>query len=272
VSTDDSTLGSTRAEAERLVAAALGAVSTALHGMEVNRQLRAFAEQMLSDDRVRDLTAGLGGFMSGGAMSGGSAAADGAGSPGSDGAGAGSPGTDGAGAGSPGTDGAGAGWPRFATGSADCCVCPVCRLIAALRNPSPEFAERLASAAGDLAVGLAGLLRALGGVLAAPGHGSAGDPWRSATAGGSTSHGDPTGASASSGRGGTQTASAPSGGPYQGTAPNRTADDVSDSPTPERPDTARKPVAKKAAKRAVHKVPGGVAGGRRGRVPGGGTA
>jgi hypothetical protein len=252
VSTDDSTLGSTRAEAERLVAAAFGAVSTALHGMEVNRQLRAFAEQMLSDDRVRDLTAGLGGFMSGGAMSGGSAAADGAGAPG--------------------TDGAGAGWPRFATGSPDCCVCPVCRLIAALRNPSPEFAERLASAAGDLAVGLAGLLRALGGVLAAPGHGSAGDPWRSATAGGSTSHSDPTGASASSGRGGTQTASAPSGDPHPGTGPSPATDDVSDSPTPERPDTARKPVAKKAAKRAVHKVPGGVAGGRRGRVPGGGTA
>ncbi|WP_258402482.1 hypothetical protein, partial [Micromonospora saelicesensis] len=54
----------------------------------------------------------------------------------------------------PGTGGA------FATGSAECCVCPVCRGIAALRDPSPEFAERLATGAGDLAAGVASLLRA----------------------------------------------------------------------------------------------------------------
>lgn len=48
---------------------------------------------------------------------------------------------------------------RFATGSAECCVCPVCRAIVALRDPSPEFAERLAAGAGDLAAGVASLLR-----------------------------------------------------------------------------------------------------------------
>ncbi|MGW0507209.1 hypothetical protein [Micromonospora sp. NPDC003241] len=48
----------------------------------------------------------------------------------------------------------------FATGAAECCVCPVCRGIAALRDPSPEFAERLATGAGDLAAGLASFLRA----------------------------------------------------------------------------------------------------------------
>ncbi|MFE9204805.1 hypothetical protein [Micromonospora sp. NPDC006431] len=48
----------------------------------------------------------------------------------------------------------------FATGSAECCVCPICRGIAALRDPSPEFAERLATGAGDLAAGVASLLRA----------------------------------------------------------------------------------------------------------------
>ncbi|GAB3085817.1 hypothetical protein [Micromonospora schwarzwaldensis] len=48
----------------------------------------------------------------------------------------------------------------FATGSPECCVCPVCRGIAALRDPSPEFAERLATGAGDLAAGVASLLRA----------------------------------------------------------------------------------------------------------------
>lgn len=50
-----------------------------------------------------------------------------------------------------------AGW---ATGSAECCVCPVCRGITLMRNPSPEFAEQLATSAGDLAAGVAGLLRA----------------------------------------------------------------------------------------------------------------
>ncbi|MER7475193.1 hypothetical protein ABT351_31505, partial [Micromonospora sp. NPDC000018] len=55
------------------------------------------------------------------------------------------------------TGGSGGG---FATGGPECCVCPVCRGIAALRDPSPEFAERLATGAGDLAAGVASLLRA----------------------------------------------------------------------------------------------------------------
>lgn len=50
----------------------------------------------------------------------------------------------------------------FATGSAECCVCPVCKAIAAARDPDPDFAERLATGVGDLAVGLAGVLRAFG--------------------------------------------------------------------------------------------------------------
>ena len=49
----------------------------------------------------------------------------------------------------------------FATGSAECCVCPVCRVISAMRDPSPDLAERLATGAGDLAAGVAGLLRSL---------------------------------------------------------------------------------------------------------------
>ncbi|HEY0699944.1 MAG TPA: hypothetical protein VGD43_19300, partial [Micromonospora sp.] len=49
---------------------------------------------------------------------------------------------------------------RFATGTAECCVCPICRAIVAVRDPSPEFAERLATGAGDLAAGLASLMRA----------------------------------------------------------------------------------------------------------------
>jgi hypothetical protein len=49
----------------------------------------------------------------------------------------------------------------WATGSAECCVCPVCRAIAAVRDPSPETAARLAAGAGDLAAGVAGMMRAL---------------------------------------------------------------------------------------------------------------
>ncbi|MEV4725670.1 hypothetical protein [Micromonospora humida] len=59
--------------------------------------------------------------------------------------------------------------PGFATGSAECCVCPICRAVAALRDPSPEFAERLATGAGDLAAGVASLMRA----FAPPGAGEA---------------------------------------------------------------------------------------------------
>ncbi|MGC4896906.1 hypothetical protein [Micromonospora sp. DT31] len=78
---------------------------------------------------------------------------------------------------------------RFATGSAECCVCPVCRGIAAVRDPSPEFAERLATGAGDLADGVASLLRAFtpaepatpaGGTDTAP-EGSGDRVWREAT-------------------------------------------------------------------------------------------
>src|SRR5688572_3201878 len=56
----------------------------------------------------------------------------------------------------------------FATGSAECCVCPLCKAIAAMRDPDPQFAERLASGVGDLATGLAGVLRAFGTPQARP--------------------------------------------------------------------------------------------------------
>ncbi|TCB97889.1 hypothetical protein E0H26_09810 [Micromonospora zingiberis] len=76
----------------------------------------------------------------------------------------------------------------FATGTAECCVCPICRGIAALRDPSPEFAERLATGAGDLAAGLASFLRAFTPAEPAaeasdgPGDGRDGDQvWRETT-------------------------------------------------------------------------------------------
>jgi hypothetical protein len=82
----------------------------------------------------------------------------------------------------------------FANGSPECCVCPVCRMIAALREPNPEFTDRLASGASDLAAGIAGVMRAFAATRP-PADGmawtdddldgevdpSAPDPWRSAT-------------------------------------------------------------------------------------------
>jgi hypothetical protein len=46
-----------------------------------------------------------------------------------------------------------------ANDSPECCRCPVCRVIAAARQPSPTFAERLANGVGALAEGTARVLR-----------------------------------------------------------------------------------------------------------------
>ncbi len=70
--------------------------------------------------------------------------------------------------------------PEIATGSDACCVCPLCKLIEAVRDPDPQVVERIATGAGDLAVGLAGLLRGLSS-MTRPSE----DAWSSATAGGS---------------------------------------------------------------------------------------
>src|SRR5687768_1817411 len=53
--------------------------------------------------------------------------------------------------------------PQFSTGSAECCVCPLCKVIAAVRDPDPEMVERLATGAGDLAAGVASFMRHLAG-------------------------------------------------------------------------------------------------------------
>lgn len=63
--------------------------------------------------------------------------------------------------------------PQLSTGSAECCVCPLCKVIAAVRDPDPEVVERLATGAGDLAAGVASFLRHVNG---------ASDAWGKATA------------------------------------------------------------------------------------------
>ncbi|WP_373291239.1 hypothetical protein [Pilimelia anulata] len=67
-----------------------------------------------------------------------------------------------------------------------CCVCPLCRAIAALRDPSPEFAERVAGGAADFAAGVTSLLRSLADAADAAGADAAG---AGAAAGGAGSGG-----------------------------------------------------------------------------------
>jgi hypothetical protein len=63
-----------------------------------------------------------------------------------------------------GVQGAAQGGHKWATGSAECCVCPICRAIAAVRDPSPQTAVRLATGAGDVASGVASLMRGLSSI------------------------------------------------------------------------------------------------------------
>jgi hypothetical protein len=53
----------------------------------------------------------------------------------------------------------------WATGSAECCVCPVCRVISTMRDPSPETAVKLAIGAGELATGVASVMRAFSSMV-----------------------------------------------------------------------------------------------------------
>lgn len=82
-------------------------------------------------------------------------------------------------------------YPDIATGSAACCVCPFCKIIDAVRDPDPEFVERLATGAGDLAVGIAGLMRNLAGPRDAAREPH--DVWRTATAAPGEAPADPFG-------------------------------------------------------------------------------
>jgi hypothetical protein len=111
---EQSDLGSAREEAERLVAAALGAASVAARGL-----VRAANPLSGVADAAERLLAG----------------------------------------GVPG---------HVATGSPECCVCPLCRAIAAVRDPSPQLALKLATGAADLASNVTDVLRTVGGLVAQP--------------------------------------------------------------------------------------------------------
>lgn len=65
--------------------------------------------------------------------------------------------------------------PHWSTGSKECCVCPLCKVIAAVRDPDPEMVERVATGAGELAAGVASFLRS----VASPAPSE--DAWKTAT-------------------------------------------------------------------------------------------
>jgi len=52
---------------------------------------------------------------------------------------------------------------RLATGAPECGACPVCRAVAALRDPSPEVTERITTTVTDLATLVVTGLRTLDG-------------------------------------------------------------------------------------------------------------
>jgi hypothetical protein len=73
-----------------------------------------------------------------------------------------------------------------ANDSPECCRCPVCRVIAAARQPSPTFADRLATGVGFMAGSAARVMRGVAGATEAvrrpAGGGESPDPWAAATA------------------------------------------------------------------------------------------
>ena len=71
----------------------------------------------------------------------------------------------------------------FSTGTDECCVCPVCRGIAAVRNPSPQMVFTVAKGATNVASGIASALRAFSAAVPqpAPTPRDPGATWRSAT-------------------------------------------------------------------------------------------
>lgn len=118
--------------------------------------------------------------------------------------------------------------PNLSTGSAECCVCPLCKVIAAIRDPDPEMVERVAAGAGDLAVGVASFLRHV--AAASPSPSPSAPPPQPAT---------------SSGASGASRSGRESGAPASGRGPGAPASGRESGVPP----------AKKVVKKAVKKPP-----------------
>jgi hypothetical protein len=133
-----------------------------------------------------------------------------------------------------------------ANDSPACCRCPVCRVIAAARQPSPTFAEKLATGVGFMAEGAARVLRGVAG--AASGAASAARPASSPAPAPPPAEPDPWAAATTEPPAPAATTEPPAPGPAP--APAMTV------PPPAAPakKTAKKTVSKKAvAKRTVSK-------------------
>src|SRR5439155_7126350 len=168
-----------RDEAERLVSAALAAASYALRGVGKDSPPAGRAERFRGGEPPEPTGPEPGGpepaeptgSQSAGRTGSQSAGSQSAGRTGSQSAGpAGGGGARRPGSGIPGwkhVEGF-LGGRRIATGTPECCVCPVCRGIAAVRDPGPEFAFRVASGANDIASGIASILPAFQGAAPRP--------------------------------------------------------------------------------------------------------
>ncbi|MEU7822253.1 hypothetical protein [Catellatospora sp. NPDC049133] len=135
--------------------------------------------------------------------------------------------------------------PHLATGSPECCVCPLCKVIAAVRDPDPELVERVATGAGDLAAGLASFLRSVS--THRPGDAA----WRDATA-----HPGAPSADAEAAAEGDATGEAPAARPTAKKAVKKIVKKVVTNPTQAVPEseTSASPGRVKAAKKAVRKA------------------
>jgi hypothetical protein len=142
----------------------------------------------------------------------------------------------------------------IATGTPECCVCPVCRAIAALRDPSPELALRLASGASDVASGITTILRAVNSATARPAQPrrdrppDAGATWRAATRDENyRSVPEPAGS------GSDATAGPGDAGPWAADAGDADPWHAATHPAAGAPPTGARPAPKKVAKKAVKK-------------------
>ncbi|GIF95330.1 hypothetical protein Cci01nite_04240 [Catellatospora citrea] len=149
--------------------------------------------------------------------------------------------------------------PHLATGSPECCVCPLCKVIAAVRDPDPELVERVATGAGDLAAGLASFLRSVS--THRPGDAA----WRDATAHpGTHAEGEAAGRRGAEGDGtgpagaapAAASADAPPARPMAKKAVKKMVKKVVTNPTPSvsESETPPSPARVKAAKKAVRKA------------------
>jgi hypothetical protein len=143
---------------------------------------------------------------------------------------------------------------QFANGSDACCSCPVCRVIDMVREPSPEFVQRVASGASDLASGVTSVLRAFGGAVRRPATSDVVDLDEPATddVGARDAEADVRGAADEPGPGDEEAAPFAGGADFASIWQEATREaETKRPPRPSGPPSTPKPMAKKTVKKAV---------------------